>query len=60
MRPWGMYVCLIKNVLYVMYGMCGSTPWGNMPISLFVIMIQYYILGPTMRWKYSSEALVSV
>ena len=38
--------------------MCGSTPWDNLPISLFVLTIQSSFFSPTMRWLYSSEAPV--
>ena len=49
-----------KNIVSVRDGMCGNTPWSNMPISFFVLPIQYYFSGTTMRWQYSSEAPVFV
>ena len=57
-QPWGMSVCLIKNIGYVTDDMCGRTPWYNMPILLFVLPIQYYFSGTTKRWWYSSKATV--
>ena len=54
-----MSVCLIKNILSVTDSMCGSTSWYDLPILLFVLPIQYYFLGPTMMWRYSTEAPVS-
>ena len=58
-RTWGMSVCLIKDILSVPDGICGSTTWDNLPISLLVLPDQSYFLEPTMRWWYSSEAPVS-